>query len=151
MNSGLPVSDDIRDEEVTFAIKTVEKNYIRPLVGAELYKAMVQNPTEYTNLLNETTDTNGIRHAEYEMVFAILLYDRFRLTRYSTVIKDDEHSTDPSEGDIMSLCSLHWESALTNIIDTLIHNEIEPSTEITPQPPFFELAFPIYRKPKHNN
>lgn len=150
LNSGLPVSDDIRPEEVEFAISTVERNYLKPFIGAELYAELVSDPLEYETLLDETDTTNGIRHAECEMVFAWMLYDRMRLTRYSAVIKDDEHSSDPSESDIMSICSMHWENAMSSIIDTLVSNSLEPSTELTPQPPFMELAFNLYRKDRRN-
>lgn len=146
----MPVSDDIREEEVEFAISTVERNYLKPFIGEELYAEIVANPSEYETLLDETDTTNGIRHAECEMVFAWMLYDRMRLTRYTAVIKDDEHSSDPSESDIMSICSLHWENALTTIIDTLVSNSLEPSTNIVNQPPFFELAFPVYRKERRD-
>ena len=148
INSGLPVSDDIRTEEIQFAIKTVEKTYLKNFIGAELYKQLIDSPTDYSNLLNETDYTNGIKHSEYEMVFAWLMYDRMRLTRYASVIKDDEHSTDPSEDDIMSICSMHWESALENIIETLLANDLEPADEVTPQPPFAELLFKYYNKHK---
>lgn len=151
LNSGLPVSDDIRHEEVEFAISTVERNYIKPFIGEELYAEIVANPLEYESLLDETDTTNGIRHAECEMVFAWMLYDRMRLTRYTTVVKDDEHSENPSKDEIMDLCSTHWEIGLTAVIDALTTYGHEPSDEICPQPPFFELAFPIYQKPKHNN
>lgn len=146
LNSGLPVSDDIRTEEVEFAISTVERNYLKPFIGAELYAELVSDPLEYETLLDETDTTNGIRHAEYEMVFAWMLFDRMRLTRYTAVVKDDEHSKDPSEQDIMSICSMHWENALTTIIDTLVSNSLEPETKIVNQPPFFELSFVPFTK-----
>lgn len=148
LNSGLPVSDDIRSEEVEFAIGTVEKNYLKPLIGKDLFAQMVADPDSYETLLDETDTTNGIRHAECEMVFAILLFDRFRITRYTAVVKDDEHSKDPSEQEIMNICSLHWEQAVETIIDTLLENGLEPETKIVNQPPFFELSYPVFTKNK---
>lgn len=145
-NSGLPVSDDIRTEEVEFAINSVEKNYIKPVVGSELFAELVTDPDSYSYLLDTTPLTNGIRHAECEMVFAILLFDRFRATRYTTVVKDSEESSEPSENEIMSVCSMHWEQALQTITDTLLENGLEPTTEIIPSPVFFELPFHIYTK-----
>lgn len=146
LNSGLPVSDDIRHEEVEFAISTVERNYLKPFIGAELYSKLVANPLEYETLLEETPLTNGIRHAECEMVFAWMLFDRFRATRYTSVVKDSEESSEPSENEIMSVCSMHWENALTTIIDTLVSNSLEPETKIVNQPPFFELSFIPFTK-----
>ena len=150
LDSGLPISDDIRTAEIEFAIKTVEKVYLKPFIGEELYKKIIDSPDTHTNLLDETNYTNGIRYSEYEMVFAWLLYDRMRLTRYTSVIKDDEHSDEPATDDIMNLCSMHWENALQNIIDTLLENGIEPESAVCPQPPFAELAFAYYNKYSHN-
>lgn len=146
LDSGLPISDDIRTAEIEFAIKTVEKVYLKPFIGEELYKQLIDSPATHTSLLNETSYANGIRYSEYEMVFAWLLYDRMRLTRYTSVIKDDEHSDEPSADDIMNLCSMHWENALQNIIDTLLENNIEPESAVCPQPPFAELAFAYYNR-----
>lgn len=147
-DSGLPISDDIRTTEIEFAIKTVEKVYVKPFIGEELYKKLIGSPDAHANLLDETDYTNGIRHSEYEMVFAWLLYDRMRLTRYTSVMKDDGHSIEPSADDIMELCSMHWENALQNLIDTLLGNGIEPEPAVCPQPPFAELAFAYYNKPE---
>ena len=67
-----------------------------------------------------------------------------------TLATDDEHSDEPATDDIMNLCSMHWENALQNIIDTLLENGIEPESAVCPQPPFAELAFAYYNKYSHN-
>ena len=153
INSGVPMSDDIRQEEIDFAIKTVELTYLKPIVTPDYYSTLTTSTLSDDDykVVNGDGSVAGLKDALCHLVWAYLTYDRLRLTRYSTVIKDDEHSTDPSEDEIMSLCSLHWEIGLTMVIDALTAYDHEPSSEITPQPPFFELAFPIYRKPKHNN
>lgn len=147
------MSDDIREEEITFSIQTVEATYLKPLIGADYYNTLntsTLSDDDY-NVVNGDGSIMGLKSALYHLVWAYLTYDRFRLTRYTTVVKDDEHSENPSKDEIMDLCSTHWEIGLTAVIDALTTYGHEPSDEICPQPPFFELAFPIYRKPKHNN
>ena len=142
LDSGVNTSDDIRPREVEFVIKTVETIYLKPFISDELYTALLDQSYANADL------KNSIKFAEYHLVFAYMLYDRFRLTRYSSVIKDDEHSTDPSEDDIMSICSMHWENGIEIIIDALLANDLEPADEVTPQPPFAELLFKYYNKHK---
>ena len=146
------MSDDIRTEEIDFAIKTVEFTYLKPLITPDYYMTLTTSTLSDDDykVVNGDNSIAGLKSALYHLVWAYLTYDRFRLTRYTTVMKDDEHSTDPSEDEIMSLCAFHWETGLTMVIDALTAYEHEPSTEITPQPPFAELAFPYYTKPKHN-
>ena len=148
INSGVPMSDDIREEEITFAIQTVEATYLKPLITPDYYATLntsTLSDDDYC-VLNGDESIMGIKSALYHLVWAYLTYDRFRLTRYTTVIKDDEHSDNPSKDEIMDLCSTHWEIGLTAVIDALTTYGHEPSDEITPQPPFFELAFNIYNK-----
>lgn len=144
INSGLPVSDDIRTAEIEASIKTTEQVYLKPFLSSELYNALLSQQYENVEL------KNIVKFADCHCVFAMMLYDRMRLTRYTAVIKEDEHSKEPSEEDILNVCSMHWEQGLQMIIDVLLENHLEPSDEITPQPPFAELAFAYYNKPKHN-
>lgn len=144
INSGLPVSDDIRPEEIDASIKTTELVYLKPFLSSELYNALLSPQYENVEL------KNIVKFADCHCVFAMMLYDRMRLTRYNTVIKEDEHSKEPSEADILNVCSMHWEQGLQMIIDVLIENNLEPSDEITPGPPFAELAFAYYNKSKYN-
>lgn len=148
VDSGLRVSDDIRDAEIQLAIDTCEKTYIRPLITKEYYTALVTSSLsdDDYDVVNGNDDIMGLKMAIAHCVFSYLLYDRIQLTRYSAVIKDDEHSSDPSEDDVMSVCSNHWEIGIQNVIDALVTFGHEPSTELTPQPPFMELAFNVYRK-----
>lgn len=140
LNSGMPVSDDIRTAEVSASIQTVELAYLKPFLTADLYNAMLSNTYENVNL------KNSVKFAEQHLVFSYMLFDRMRLTRYTAVIKDDEHSKDPDENDIMNICSMHWEQGLQLIVQALLENNLEPADEITPQPPFAELLFKYYNK-----
>lgn len=144
INSGLPVSDDIRTEEIDASIKTTELVYLKPFLSSELYNALLSPQYENVEL------KNIVKFADCHCVFAMMLYDRMRLTRYTAVIKEDEHSKEPSEEEILNVCSMHWEQGLQMIIDVLLENYLEPSDKITPQPPFAELAFAYYNKSKYN-
>ena len=151
-NSGMPVSDDIRDEEVNMAIQTVEMSYLKPLITPEYYTELntsTLSDDDY-NVLNGDGVVAGVKFALYHCVFAYLMWDRMRLTRYTSVIKDDEHSNEPDTDDLMGVCQSHWEIGIAAVIDALLAYGHEPSVEITPQPPFAELAFPYYTK-KHKH
>lgn len=109
---GLPVSDDIRDAEIEFATNTIEQYMLVPFLG-DLLATVINEPSEYTDILNAP---DGLKQTMYHFVFAYLLYDRIRLTRFSSVIKNDEHSTDPSSKDIMDLAKMHWEIATVYLL-----------------------------------
>ena len=108
-DSGLPVSTDITEQEVTFAITSVEQFYVVPRIGDLQWAQLIEHPTDYDTAINGGTTLAGLKMAEYHLVFAYLLYDKIRLTRYSSVIKNDEHSTDPSLKDVRDLASFHLE------------------------------------------
>lgn len=149
-NSGLPVSTDIRNEEIEIAIQTVELTYLKPLITSDYYKTITTSTLsdDDYNVVNGDGVVAGLKFALYHAVFAYLMWDRMHLTRFTSVIKDDEHSTEPDTSDLMSICQSHWEIGITAVIDTLLAYGHEPCVEITPQPPFCELAFPYYT-PKH--
>lgn len=150
LDSGMPVSDDIREAEVEMAIRSVELTYLKPFITADYYTALstsTLSDDDYV-VVNGNGVVAGLKNALYHMVFAYMMFDRMRLTRYTAVLKDDEHSENPDTDDITEICQAHWENGLEMVIDALTSYGHEPSDEITPQPPFFELAFPIYHK-KH--
>lgn len=109
MNSGLPVSTDITDPEIEMAIKTVEQLYVKQMFGDEIWSDICQHPTSYSELINGTDTMAGLKMAEYHAVFAYMIYDDMRLTRYHAVIKNDEHSDNPSREDLLKLAKHHWE------------------------------------------
>lgn len=104
-NSGLPVSNDITDAEVAFAVNTIEMYFLLPYLGDTL-SDILANPTQYADVLNAN---NGLKQMMYHLTFAYMIYDKVRLTRFSSVIKNDEHSTDPSFSQLTSIASMHWE------------------------------------------
>lgn len=104
-NCGLPVSDDITEEEVEFAVNTIEQYCLYPYFQDQL-ALIIDNPTTYASILNAPY---GMKQMMYHLVFAYMIYDKVRLTRYSSVIKNDEHSTDPSMKDLLEICKMHWE------------------------------------------
>ena len=106
---GLPTSTDISAQEVEFAIKTIEQYYVKPRLGAELYADIVNNPDNYAEALNGSNNLAGLKTAVEHLVYAYMLWDRSRLTRYTTVIKNDEHSTEPKSEDLYQICKAHWE------------------------------------------
>lgn len=106
---GLPTSTDISAQEVEFAIKTIEQYYVKPRLGAELYADIVDNPSNYEEALNGSNNLAGLKTAVEHLVYSYMLWDRTRLTRYTTVVKNDEHSTEPKPEDLYQICKAHWE------------------------------------------
>lgn len=122
---GLPVSTDITEQEVTFAITSVEQFYVVPRIGGLKWAQLIEHPTDYDTAINGGTTLAGLKIAEYHLVFAYLLYDKMRLTRYSSVIKNDEHSTDPSREDVLEISKFHWEQGEVFLRDVLKYLQIE--------------------------
>ena len=108
-DSGLPTSTDISAQEVEFAIKTVEQYYVKPRLGADLYANIVEDPVTYADAVDGTNTVAGLKTAIEHLTYAYMLWDRTRLTRYTTVVKNDEHSTEPKSEDLYQICKAHWE------------------------------------------
>ena len=109
LNSGLPISTDIREDEITFAIKTVEQLYVKQMFGDEIWSDICQHPTSYSELINGTDTMAGLKVAELHAVFSYMIYDNQVLTRYHSIVKNDEHSDNPSRDDLLALAKHHWE------------------------------------------
>lgn len=108
LNSGMPVSTDIADAEVEMAIKTVEQMYVKQMFG-DLWADIAQNPGSYPELTEGTSSMAGLKMAEHHLVFAYMIHDDMRLSRYHAVVKDSEHSQNPSRADLLSIAKHHWE------------------------------------------
>lgn len=108
-DSGIPTSNDISEQEVSFGIRTIELYIVKPRLGGELYADIVANPANYTNEIEGTSTMAGLETAIEHLTYAYLLWDRTRLTRYTSVIKNDEHSTEPSSKDLWQICNAHYE------------------------------------------
>lgn len=122
-NSGLPVSDDIRSEEVDFSINTVEQFFVKQYLG-ETFNAIIADPSTYSDILNAP---DGLKQAMYQLVFGYMLYTNIRLTRYASVIKDDEHSTGPSMKDLLEMSRLYWETGTVFLYRVCKSFDIDPT------------------------
>lgn len=118
-NSGVPVSDDVRYEEVQQAAETVEELYLKPRIGDALYISLLEDPESELNekLLNGGTvgerHVAGLKQALFHGVFAFMLADSIRLTRYASIEKDSEFSKNTSEADRMESARRHWTIMMT--------------------------------------
>jgi hypothetical protein len=109
LDCGLPTSNDISTQEVEFGIRSVELYIVKPILGAETYANIVEDPVTYADAIDGTNTVAGLKTAIEHLVYAYLLWDRSRLTRYTSVIKNDEHSTEPKPEDLYQICKAHWE------------------------------------------
>lgn len=109
---GIPTATDLSETEVSFGIRTVEQFIVKPRLG-DIYADIVAAPTEYAAVISGSAHLAGLDCAIEHLVFAYMLYDKIRLTRYSSVVKNDEHSTDPSLTDTRKIASAHWEIGLS--------------------------------------
>ena len=132
-NSGMPVSDDIRYEEVQQAAETVDEFYLKPRIGDALYISLLEDPESEPNrtlLMGGTIGERhvaGIKQALFHGVFAYMMVDSIRLTRYSSVEKDSEYSKNTTEQDRIESARRHWE-----IMEAFIR-EIQDVMEINSQ------------------
>lgn len=139
--SGLPVASDITSEEVEFAIKNVEHAIVKPRLGVDLYADIVENPSDYTEAVNGSNTVGGLLLAEENLVFAYLLYTKIRLTRYSTVVKDDEHSAEPALKDLLAFSKNYWETGFMLLDEVCEFLQIPASENTLNNLIFGELMF----------
>ena len=143
LNSGLPVSDDISTYEVEEAITMIEEFYIKPRITDEIFNSLEDDPTDEVNsiILNggrlENKRIAGLKKAEKYLVFAWMMINLNRLTRYSTVEKDSEYSKSADAEkmqqqarlnfeigetfvkEITDYFNIKWDLSLPNILNTL--------------------------------
>lgn len=135
IDSGVPVSSDISETEVSLAIKTCEQFYVKPRLGADKYADMLSNPTQYADIINGNDTIGGIKLMETHLVYSYMLYEMMRLTRYSSVVKRSDESEAPKREDILALCKHHYE-----IADVLMR-EIMNSLQIKIEPYYNSFIF----------
>lgn len=109
IDSGLPTSDDIAVAEIEFAIKTIEHIIVKGYLTADKYADIVENPEDYQEALDGNSKIAGIKFSECNLVFAYLLVNKYRLTRFASVIKEDEHSIDPDRETLLQTARQYWE------------------------------------------
>ena len=141
LESGLPTSDDIREDEVTLAIRTVEHAVVKERLTPEVYSAILSDPDTYEDALDGTDEVAGLKLAELHLAFAYLLYDRTRLVRYASVVKNDEHSENPSRHDVLAASRQHWELGELFLDECCRFLEVEPSKEVRTDLIFNELLY----------
>lgn len=117
LESGLPTSDDIRYAEVELAIRTVEQAVVKERLGATLWTDILADPEQYSEAVDGSDGVAGLKLAELHLSFAYLLYDRTRLVRYSSVVKNDEHSENPSRADVLASAKNHWELGMQFLLE----------------------------------
>lgn len=126
IDCGLPISNDISERELEYAIKTVEQFYVKPMLGGKLYADIDTDAThQYDDIIHGTSELAGLETAITHLVFGYLIYDNTRLTRYSTVVKDSDESTKPSREDLLAVAKHHWEMGCAFVIEVCKFLQIE--------------------------
>lgn len=126
LNCGLPISADIREEEISLAIKTVSQFYLKNAIGSDLYAAICADTThQYDDIVLGTDTIGGLRLALEHGVFAYILYDTIRATRYGSVTKESSESGNPKREDVLALCKHHWEICNAFVMEVAESLQIE--------------------------
>lgn len=112
INSGLPISTDIRTEEIQFWIDTIETVYLRDILGP-VYQEIIETPADFTNILNGSADTPSLKLGLLHAVYAYGIYEQVSSTRYHAVIKTSDESTVPDPKVLKNLSMHHYEIFLT--------------------------------------
>lgn len=133
ISSGMPTSDDISSYEVEAAINAVEEFYLKQRLTDEHYIDLSDNPLAGDNpiLLNggniDTTHYAGLKKALYHMVFAYMLTDGYRLTRYSSVEKTSEFSKSVDPDDLNETARRHWNIGISFVQEVQRYYNLNPA------------------------
>lgn len=127
LNSGLPVSDDISQYEVEFSINSTEEFYVKPALTDEIYLALLSTPTDPMVAGGNADGKHyaGIKQAMYHLVFAWMIVNDYRVTRYSTVEKNSEYSSSTNAEKLELLAKRHWEMGEAFIREVQDHYNID--------------------------
>lgn len=123
LDSGLRVSNDISTSEVEFAIRTVEQFYLKPALTDTNYIELDTNPTTEPNkTLIEGGVIDGVVYAglsmaECHLVYAYLMTEQQRITRYSTMDKTSEFSKNTDRDDILEQARVHWNIGMSFVAE----------------------------------
>lgn len=130
LNIGLPLSSDISESECELAIKTFEQFSLKSIIGTELYTAIVGDTIhEYDDIVNGTDAVAGLKLAIAHGVFASMLYDSIRLTRYGSVAKRSDESENPKRDDILAVAKQHAEISLAFIYEVCEFADVKPNRD----------------------
>lgn len=145
IDSGMPVSSDISQIEVEAAIQAVTNFYIKSLIGDENLLDLLNNPTDETNkILLEGGELDGklyagLQPAMYHLVFAYMIMDSLRITRYSSVEKDSEYSKSVLRKDLYNQGRVHWDIGDTFVKEIVNYYGLDANCNCTMNP--FEVMF----------
>lgn len=134
INSGLPVASDISEYEVEASIIAVEEFYLKNRITDEHYIDLLQNPLVGDNptLLGGGIIDNkkyaGLKRALYHLVFAYMLINGYRVTRYSAVEKQSEFSVIPDRDDLTEQAKQQWEIGEAFVREVQVYYGIDPSS-----------------------
>lgn len=125
LDSGLRVSSDVTDNEVQFAIETVEQFYTKNALTQEHYNDLIANQNTEPNrtlLRGGTVDGityAGLMKAEYHLTYAYLMTENMRITRYSTMEKNSEFSKNSNREDILEQARVHWDIGMAFVSEVM--------------------------------
>lgn len=131
LNSGIRVSSDITEQEITFAINTVEQFYVKNALTQAHYNDLLNNPSTEPNrtlLRGGTIDGityAGIMQAEYQLTYAYLLTENMRITRYSTMEKNSEFSKNSDREDILQQARVHWDIGMAFVEEVMKYYNLD--------------------------
>lgn len=132
INSGMPVSSDISEYEVEASIIAVEEFFLKPRITDENYIDLLQNPLVGDNptiLAGGIIDNKkyvGIKRALYHLVFAYMLSNGYRVTRYSAVEKQSEFSVIPDREDLLEQAKQQWEIGTAFVDEIMLYYGLDP-------------------------
>ena len=144
LDCGLPVASDISTDDVQMAITTIEHFYVKPRLGDKNYTELLSNPTDETNaiLLSggaiDDVYYAGIKKAECYLVFAFMMVNNYRVTRYSTVEKNSEYSSTVSRENLQDMAKMNWEIGEQFFREIMSYYDIEPDLTL---PNIFSTLF----------
>lgn len=131
VSSGLRVSSDVTDKEIEFAIQTVEQFYTKNSLTQEHYNDLIANPNTEPNrtLLRGGTIEGityaGVMTAEYHLVYAYLMTENMRITRYSTMEKNSEFSKNSTREDILEQARMHWDIGMAFLNEVMTYYNLD--------------------------
>lgn len=125
LNIGLPVSEDIDQNEIAAAITVIEEVMVKPRLGdenlntLEEYNALPvqdQDPTSQNYILingglmqsGGIKRYAGLKRAIAYLTFGYMMSNTFRITRYATVEKNSEYSSSARQ-DMAFQSRTNWE------------------------------------------
>lgn len=127
-DSGLPVSTEIPNAVVERAITTAEQFMVRPRLTNKVYIDFINglhNDLLKGGLIDENTYVTGLKQAEIELTFAIILHQSINATTFGSVKKKDDYSEYAGYDDIAEEAKRHIEIGLAYLKEITDYLEIK--------------------------